>query len=246
MRYMRSGPQANRPGGAPLRTTGGNIQSEERKLAGCEATGDQSPGFGFASSCELEARMAPAQMQLTASFCVDSGDRESSSGAPDSSQWPAQHPSDSARQSCGQATSRTARKKETNDFTNPPSTPRGRHNQVYRQRSPGDSGLAFACRSGAALRQGRYPVTWRVTASLFPGRRIRLKSLVWCLLAAMALTRIDTAAAGRAYAAYGGIYILSALAWLWLVEGVRPDRWDALGACVCLAGAAIILYGPRA
>lgn len=41
---------------------------------------------------------------------------------------------------------------------------------------------------------------------------------------ALALTRIDAAAAGRAYAAYGGIYILLALVWLWLVEGVRPDR----------------------
>jgi small multidrug resistance family-3 protein len=63
---------------------------------------------------------------------------------------------------------------------------------------------------------------------------------------ALALTRIDAAAAGRAYAAYGGIYILSALVWLWLVEGVRPDRWDLLGALICLAGAAVILLGPRA
>jgi small multidrug resistance family-3 protein len=62
---------------------------------------------------------------------------------------------------------------------------------------------------------------------------------------ALALTRIDAEAAGRAYAAYGGIYILSALVWLWLVEGVRPDRWDLLGAAICLLGAVIILYGPR-
>ena len=63
---------------------------------------------------------------------------------------------------------------------------------------------------------------------------------------ATALTRINTANAGRAYAAYGGIYILSSLLWLWAVENVRPDRWDLLGATVCLGGAAIILYGPRA
>jgi small multidrug resistance family-3 protein len=62
---------------------------------------------------------------------------------------------------------------------------------------------------------------------------------------AICLTRINTAAAGRAYAAYGGIYIVSSILWLWLVEGVRPDRWDLLGTAVCLCGAAIILYMPR-
>jgi small multidrug resistance family-3 protein len=43
---------------------------------------------------------------------------------------------------------------------------------------------------------------------------------------AMALTRIDTANAGRAYAAYGGVYIVSSIFWLWIVEGVAPDTWD--------------------
>jgi small multidrug resistance family-3 protein len=47
---------------------------------------------------------------------------------------------------------------------------------------------------------------------------------------ALLLTLVDAPAAGRAYAAYGFIYILSALAWLWLAEGVRPDRWDIAGA----------------
>jgi small multidrug resistance family-3 protein len=63
---------------------------------------------------------------------------------------------------------------------------------------------------------------------------------------AMLLTLIPTEAAGRAFAAYGGIYIVSSLAWMWAVEGVRPDRFDALGAATCLAGAAIILLAPRA
>jgi small multidrug resistance family-3 protein len=63
---------------------------------------------------------------------------------------------------------------------------------------------------------------------------------------ALALTRIDAANAGRAYAAYGGIYIISSLVWLWAVEGVRPDRWDTIGAGICLVGAGIILFGPRA
>jgi small multidrug resistance family-3 protein len=66
------------------------------------------------------------------------------------------------------------------------------------------------------------------------------------VLFAWALTRVDTPAAGRAYAAYGGVYILSSLLWLGLVEGIRPDRWDVLGAAICLTGAVIILYGPRA
>lgn len=59
------------------------------------------------------------------------------------------------------------------------------------------------------------------------------------------LTLVDTEAAGRAYAAYGGVYIGASLIWLWLVEHRSPDRWDVLGALVCLAGAAIILLAPR-
>ena|SRR5579859_3734715 len=59
------------------------------------------------------------------------------------------------------------------------------------------------------------------------------------------LTLVETDKAGRTFAAYGGIYIAAALLWLWVVEGVRPDRWDVGGAMVCLVGAAIILLGPR-
>jgi small multidrug resistance family-3 protein len=94
----------------------------------------------------------------------------------------------------------------------------------------GEIGGCFAF--WAWLRMNKSPL-W-----VFPG-------VVSLVLFALALTRIDAEAAGRAYAAYGGIYILSALVWLWLVEGVRPDRWDVLGAATCLVGAAIILYGPR-
>lgn len=65
------------------------------------------------------------------------------------------------------------------------------------------------------------------------------------LLFAFALTRVDVEAAGRAFAAYGGIYIVSSVVWLRLVEGVRPDRWDLGGAGVCLLGAFIILFGPH-
>ncbi len=64
-------------------------------------------------------------------------------------------------------------------------------------------------------------------------------------LFAWLLTRIDSDFAGRAYAAYGGVYITASLFWLWAMESQRPDRWDATGAAVCLVGAAIILWGPR-
>lgn len=62
---------------------------------------------------------------------------------------------------------------------------------------------------------------------------------------AYALTFVETAAAGRGYAAYGGVYVAASIAWLWLVEGARPDRWDLAGGLVCLCGTAIILLGPR-
>ena len=65
------------------------------------------------------------------------------------------------------------------------------------------------------------------------------------ILFALFLTRIDSPFAGRAYAAYGGVYIAASLMWMWLVEGARPDRWDLLGAIICLLGAAIILWVPR-
>jgi len=64
-------------------------------------------------------------------------------------------------------------------------------------------------------------------------------------LFAWLLARVEVGFAGRAYAAYGGIYIAASLAWLWAVEGVRPDRFDTLGAGLCLAGAALILFGRR-
>lgn len=67
-----------------------------------------------------------------------------------------------------------------------------------------------------------------------------------CLaLFAWLLTRVEADAAGRAYAAYGGVYIAASLMWLWLVEHRAPDRWDAIGAGICLVGAAVILFGPR-
>jgi small multidrug resistance family-3 protein len=58
---------------------------------------------------------------------------------------------------------------------------------------------------------------------------------------AVALTRVDAAFAGRAYAAYGGIYIAASLVWLWLVEGQQPTGSDVLGASIAIIGALIIV-----
>jgi small multidrug resistance family-3 protein len=83
----------------------------------------------------------------------------------------------------------------------------------------------------AWLRLGK-PVWW-----VLPG-------LVSLALFAFLLTRIESAFAGRTYAAYGGVYIAASLAWLAFV-GQRPDRWDLVGAAICLGGAAIILFAPH-
>jgi small multidrug resistance family-3 protein len=64
-------------------------------------------------------------------------------------------------------------------------------------------------------------------------------------LFAWLLTLVPSEAAGRAYAAYGGVYIAASLIWLWLVEGQRPDRFDLTGAAICLVGAAVILLPAR-
>lgn len=58
---------------------------------------------------------------------------------------------------------------------------------------------------------------------------------------AVALTRVDAAFAGRAYAAYGGIYIAVSLAWLWIVEGQQPSASDLFGASIAILGALIIV-----
>lgn len=65
------------------------------------------------------------------------------------------------------------------------------------------------------------------------------------MLFAWLLTLVEAAFAGRAYAAYGGMYVAASLGWLWAIEGTRPDRWDITGALICVIGAGIILFGPR-
>jgi len=82
---------------------------------------------------------------------------------------------------------------------------------------------------------------------------LKLDKSAWWLVPGMAslalfaflLTLVESGAAGRAYAAYGGVYIAASLAWLMLVEGVQPDRWDVTGVMLCLVGATVIVAGPR-
>jgi small multidrug resistance family-3 protein len=73
---------------------------------------------------------------------------------------------------------------------------------------------------------------------LVPGL-LSLAAFAWLL------TLVPSEAAGRAYAAYGGVYIAASLCWLWLIEGQRPDRFDLMGAAICLIGAAVILVPQR-
>jgi small multidrug resistance family-3 protein len=83
------------------------------------------------------------------------------------------------------------------------------------------------------LRLGRSPL-WAVGGAA-----------ILCLFAWL-LTRFDSAAAGRTFAAYGGIYIVCSIGWMAAVERVAPDRWDYLGAAICIVGSLVILLGPRA
>ncbi|QJQ94918.1 MULTISPECIES: YnfA family protein [Halomonadaceae] len=81
----------------------------------------------------------------------------------------------------------------------------------------------------------------------------RLDKSAWWLLPGMAslvlfawlLTLSSADYAGRAYAAYGGLYIATSLFWLWAVERRSPDQWDLIGTGICLIGAGVILFGPR-
>ncbi len=78
-----------------------------------------------------------------------------------------------------------------------------------------------------------------------PSRWLLLVASILCLLVFAWLLALHPAASGRVYAAYGGVYIASALVWLWLVDGVRPDRWDMLGGALCVLGMLAIYFGPR-
>ncbi|WP_338364748.1 YnfA family protein [uncultured Pseudoalteromonas sp.] len=77
------------------------------------------------------------------------------------------------------------------------------------------------------------------------------KSILLLIPAAMSLAlfawllTLHPAAAGRVYAAYGGVYICVALLWLWAVDGVKLTMWDLVGGTVALIGMAIIIFAPK-
>ena len=81
------------------------------------------------------------------------------------------------------------------------------------------------------LREGRSPVL--------------LALALLCLILFAWLLTLHPTAAGRVYAAYGGVYIVVAILWLWAIDRVTPTRWDLLGSVVALAGMAIIMFAPR-
>ena len=72
-----------------------------------------------------------------------------------------------------------------------------------------------------------------------------LPGIISLIVFAVLLTRINSMFAGRTFAAYGGVYIVASLLWLWIIEGQRLDKWDILGAIICIAGAVLILFGHR-
>ena len=78
------------------------------------------------------------------------------------------------------------------------------------------------------------------------GRPLTLGLIGGCLLIVYGLIpTFQPAHFGRVYAAYGGMFILLSLAWGWALDGTRPDRFDVMGALVCLGGVVLIMYAPR-
>lgn len=85
------------------------------------------------------------------------------------------------------------------------------------------------------------PYLWlrgRADAWVLAPAALSLATFVWLL-------SLHPAAAGRTYAAYGAVYVVVALGWLWAVDGIRPDRWDVLGGTLALGGMSLIAFMPR-
>lgn len=91
-----------------------------------------------------------------------------------------------------------------------------------------------------------------IVGCYLPWLWLRQGATAWLLLPAAVslalfawLLTLHEAAAGRVYAAYGGVYISAAIIWLWLVDGIKPSAWDIAGIVVTLAGMGLIAFQPR-
>ncbi|MDA8151673.1 YnfA family protein [Acidithiobacillus thiooxidans] len=111
---------------------------------------------------------------------------------------------------------------------------------------------------GMALKLLRILLLFVVTAlaeivgCYLPWLVIKQDKPLWLLLPAAIslgvfawLLTLHPTAAGRTYAAYGGVYIAVAIGWLWVVEGIRPSFWDVIGSLLALTGMAVIMFAPR-
>jgi len=114
--------------------------------------------------------------------------------------------------------------------------------------------LAGACNNGGMRTFLLYLATAvaEIVGCYLPYLWLREGRSPWLLVPAAAslalfawLLTLHPTAAGRVYAAYGGVYIGTAILWLWAVDGMRPTPWDAAGALVALAGMGIIMFQPR-
>jgi small multidrug resistance family-3 protein len=92
-----------------------------------------------------------------------------------------------------------------------------------------------------------------IVGCYLPWLWLNQRASVWVLVPAAAslvlfvwLLTLHPAASGRVYAAYGGVYVATALVWLWLVDGIKPTLWDLAGVGLALAGMAVIVLAPRA
>jgi small multidrug resistance family-3 protein len=103
------------------------------------------------------------------------------------------------------------------------------------------AGLLFTLTAVAEIVGCYLPYLWLrrgASSLLLLPAALSLAAFAWLLT-------LHPTGASRTYAAYGGVYVTAAIAWLWLVEKQRPTAWDFLGAAVSLSGMAIIVLAPR-
>lgn len=124
----------------------------------------------------------------------------------------------------------------------------------YAQAAPKMGAKPKAPMNHLLLITGLYVLTAvaEIVGCYLPWLWLQQRAPVWVLLPAAAslalfvwLLTLHPAASGRVYAAYGGVYIATALVWLWVVDGIRPTAWDCAGAALALAGMAVIVLAPR-